>query len=139
MRHLNGSAVLLLGTCLLLPASDRLRADEADCPEVPAGTAIDAATESVLTVGQAVIGQAFAVGGSAHMGALYCLRSSGLGSAPGDCDNDGDVDLADSAALIDCLSGPGGGLGAGCECSDADADNDVDLLDFAEHQADFTG
>jgi hypothetical protein len=131
--------MLIFAIGVLLPAAHRLQADEADCAVVPAGTAIDAATGSVLTIGQAVIGQALGAGGSAHVGALYCLRSSGLGSAPGDCDNDGDVDLDDSAVFVDCLSGPGGGLGVGCECSDADADNDVDLLDFAEHQVGFTG
>jgi hypothetical protein len=55
--------------------------------------------------------------------------------SPGDCDQDGDVDLSDHAGLADCLAGPDGGLAfPSCECFDLDASGDVDLLDFAEFQ-----
>lgn len=58
---------------------------------------------------------------------------------PGDCDGDGDVDLADYIASADCLTGPNGGLVAGCDCFDFDGDGDADLRDFAEFQFEFTG
>jgi hypothetical protein len=54
---------------------------------------------------------------------------------PGDCNNDGGVDLLDYADLRACLTGPGGGSGgSGCACFDFDADGDTDLRDFAEFQ-----
>jgi hypothetical protein len=57
----------------------------------------------------------------------------------GDCDGDGDVDLADYGAFPDCLSGPGGGLPAPeCACFDFDAGGDIDLRDFAGFQERFT-
>ncbi|MCP4246615.1 MAG: hypothetical protein GY778_06165 [bacterium] len=58
---------------------------------------------------------------------------------PGDCDLDGDVDLAEYGNFESCLTGPGGGLGTGCDCFDVDADGDVTLFDFAEFQVAFTG
>ncbi len=58
---------------------------------------------------------------------------------PGDCDDDGDVDLDDYVNLEACLSGPDGGLGAGCRCFDFDDDGDNDLKDFAAFQQAFTG
>lgn len=51
-----------------------------------------------------------------------------------DGDFDGDVDLADYAALESCLNGPAGAMGPGCACYDLDADADVDLSDFAGFQ-----
>jgi hypothetical protein len=62
-------------------------------------------------------------------------------ATPGDCDDDGDVDLDDVVGFdpAACLQGPGGGLGAGCGCLDIDGDNDVDLKDFAWFQGAFTG
>jgi hypothetical protein len=58
---------------------------------------------------------------------------------PGDCDGDGDVDLADYANLPACLSGPAAAHGPNCGCFDRDSDADVDLLDFADFQAFFSG
>jgi len=57
----------------------------------------------------------------------------------GDGDGDSDVDLADHAALHDCLNGPGLSAPAGCERLDFDGDSDVDLADFAGLQGSFTG
>jgi uncharacterized protein (DUF1501 family) len=58
---------------------------------------------------------------------------------PGDADYDGDLDLADHAAMAGCLTGPGTTGSSGCtEIFDADGDADVDLLDVAEFQAGFT-
>jgi hypothetical protein len=54
-------------------------------------------------------------------------------SAPGDCDSDGDIDMADYLEFAECLSGPNGGS-AGCECADFDADGDADLWDWATFQ-----
>lgn len=56
-------------------------------------------------------------------------------SLPGDCDGDGDVDLADHAGLDACLGGPDVGFGFDCDCFDFDLDGDVDLEDFAGFQA----
>ena len=62
-----------------------------------------------------------------------------FGIMPGDCDQDGDVDLGDFADFEACLEGPGGGLGPGCGCFDFDTSGDVDLSDFAGFQEAFTG
>ncbi len=62
-----------------------------------------------------------------------------LGSASGDTEGNGSVDLDDFADLEACLLGPNGGLGTGCECFDFDNDNDVDLDDFAAFQRRFGG
>ncbi len=51
--------------------------------------------------------------------------------APGDCDEDGDVDLDDLIAFEDCATGPDQGPPApGCEGKDLDADGDIDQDDF---------
>ncbi len=58
--------------------------------------------------------------------------------ANGDGDHDGDVDLADHAALAACLTGPDAGPpGAACGPFDFNADDDVDLLDVSEFQSGF--
>jgi hypothetical protein len=57
----------------------------------------------------------------------------------GDCDGDGDVDVADFLNFESCLFGPDGGLGSGCDCFDLDVDGDVDLKDAAIFQQAFTG
>ena len=59
----------------------------------------------------------------------------------GDADGDGDVDLADYAAMVPCLSGPYQANGfiapsAACRSAfDGDADTDVDLRDWGTFQA----
>lgn len=66
---------------------------------------------------------------------------------PGDWDGDGDVDLIDAAAFVDCLAGPNVAPtptppATPQECLDAfdaDADGDVDAGDFAAFQIGFTG
>lgn len=55
-------------------------------------------------------------------------------AAPGDCSQDGVVDLNDYACFHDCLIGPGGGVLPGCELADIDGDGDVDLADFKDFQ-----
>ena len=58
---------------------------------------------------------------------------------PGDCDDDGDVDLQDFLAFQTCYTGPGGPVDPGCECVDFDGDDDVDLQDFLAFQTAYTG
>ena len=60
-------------------------------------------------------------------------------SAPGDCDADGDVDLADYLAFEACFTGPGIAVAADCGCADFDSDADADLADLVAFQAVFTG
>ncbi|UCC30706.1 MAG: hypothetical protein JSU86_00210 [Phycisphaerales bacterium] len=62
-----------------------------------------------------------------------------VGVVPGDCNLDGDAALDDYGDLKACLLGPGGGTEPGCRCFDFDDNGDVDLVDFAEFQAAFTG
>jgi hypothetical protein len=70
-------------------------------------------------------------------------RFSCAGTSPGDIDNSGDVDLADYAALFDCLAGPQAPVvHAPPWCADdclgafdADEDLDLDLADYAAFQA----
>lgn len=50
--------------------------------------------------------------------------------SPGDCDQDGDVDLADYPCFEPCVSGPVNPASPACAPFDFDQDNDVDLLDF---------
>ena len=63
---------------------------------------------------------------------------------PGDADGDGDVDLADFAAMVPCLSGPleaAGFVPPSTACRsifDDDADTDVDLRDWSAFQAAFS-
>lgn len=57
----------------------------------------------------------------------------------GDCDGDGDVDVADFEAFVGCMAGPLGGLAPQCICADIDADGDADMDDFAPFQRAFTG
>ncbi len=58
----------------------------------------------------------------------------------GDSDHDGDVDLIDFGAYLDCVTGPAaGGVPQECTTFDFDSDNDVDKTDFAALQLAFTG
>ncbi|MCB9849449.1 MAG: fibronectin type III domain-containing protein [Phycisphaerales bacterium] len=89
---------------------------------------------TLLTNGHVVYYRTLDLAGSVDVsGNLVMLEGQ-----PGDCDVDGDVDVADFAGLVDCLSGPGGTppatASAGCGCLatfDLDADGDVDLRDVA--------
>ena len=59
---------------------------------------------------------------------------------PGDADEDGLVSLTDFDLFASCLSGPGGQEPDGaCRIFDVDGNGRVDLSDFAEIQASFTG
>ncbi len=76
--------------------------------------------------------------GAVDSGAAYVF--TGFTALPGDCDGDGDVDLANYAAFPACTTGPAAGPPAPpCGCFDINLDDAVDLLDFAEIQNAFTG
>ena len=72
-------------------------------------------------------------------GAPYCNEGDDLCLAFGDCDGDGDVDLADFLAFQSCYTGPVGPVNPGCECANFDGDDDVDLADFLAFQSAYTG
>jgi len=58
---------------------------------------------------------------------------------PGDIDGDGEVDAADAAALLTCVSGPEIAAPPDCAAADLDADTDVDLADVGTLQRLMTG
>lgn len=85
-----------------------------------------------------------------ELGVLHDADANGLADEcqlPGDFDNDGDVDLADHAAFLECLDGPQVSPAptepltpAQCLVAfDQDADGDVDLADFAALALSFGG
>ncbi len=57
----------------------------------------------------------------------------------GDSDTDGDADLEDFTAFLDCVTSPGGGLPPGCDVFDFDGDDDTDFADLQTFQLVFTG
>ncbi len=60
--------------------------------------------------------------------------------APGDCNEDGGVNLFDYDSFEACLSGPDGGpLSPECACFDIDGNGTVDMLDFGGLQRGFSG
>jgi hypothetical protein len=52
----------------------------------------------------------------------------------GDCDADGDVDIADYLDMMACASGPVQFVSPGCECFDLQNDNHVDMYDFRQFE-----
>jgi hypothetical protein len=74
-------------------------------------------------------------------GPAQCAQFTVLPGPKGDCDNDGDVDLADFALFQACFSGPNRPPTSvtGCAAVDLDDDGDVDLADFGVFQRCFNG
>ncbi len=59
------------------------------------------------------------------------------GSVPGDCDNNGIVNLIDFAGFVLAAQGPDCGGSGDCRCYDLNGDGCVDLLDFGALQVAF--
>jgi outer membrane protein assembly factor BamB len=53
---------------------------------------------------------------------------------PGDCNDNGQVDVQDWPLLADCTAGPDATYASGCACGDVDDDGDTDLADWAAIQ-----
>lgn len=62
-----------------------------------------------------------------------------FGIPPGDCEDDGDVDLFDYDKFEMCLTGPDGSVSVECRCFDIDGSGAIDISDFAAKQRAFTG
>ncbi len=106
-----------------------------ECVTLSAGVATYA-QGMVFNVGQSVIGPAGNASVLAFTGIVGCLTEppGPPPIVPGDCDEDGDVDLADYACFFECESGVGGGVDPNCETYDFDVDDDVDLTDWGRFQ-----
>ncbi|MBI1827346.1 MAG: hypothetical protein HYR83_13275 [Planctomycetes bacterium] len=76
------------------------------------------------TIGQPDAGAM--VGGSFQLTGGFWFEIS-----PGDCDEDGVVNLMDHEFFTHCLAGPEGGVLSDCECFDVDRNGNIDLHDFA--------
>lgn len=79
--------------------------------------------------------------GGTMSGELYSV-SGGFwyAVAPGDCGSDGYVDLFDHQQFVDCMTGPDlSSQDDTCRCYDVNQSGTVDLQDFAQVQAAFTG
>ena len=75
------------------------------------------------------------IGGQENVATMTKIDLIEVLAAPGDCDEDGDIDLDDYACFNGCFMGPNAGLLPGCETADMDGDGDVDLTDFGAFQA----
>ena len=80
-------------------------------------------------------------GGNTEIGAAFNGFQLHKIGAPGDGDDDGDVDLDDFAGFVECLTGPNrpSTMPPGCIEFDVDSDEDVDLADMAQFQLLYTG
>lgn len=114
----------------------------------PAGFAYDVELEPVAPYDYDYYDLVFAVAGKfkATGGLFYAEEHFYLQvlPAPGDLDQDGDVDLADHATFAACMGGPGqSSPPPGCtpedfQAADLDGDSDVDLEDSASFATHFT-
>jgi len=69
----------------------------------------------------------------------FVLVNAVCSDPPGNKTIDGDLDLADYSGFDDCMAGPGTGIAEGCCAYDIDLDDDVDMSDYLEIHAAFTG
>lgn len=77
--------------------------------------------------------------GSATGGAFSVTGGLVLQTPPGDCNQDGLVDLADYVDINACLGGPAAPWPAPhCNCFDSDGDDDVDLKDVRRFQGGYS-
>ncbi len=86
---------------------------------------------SIMNAGQAAIGKASDGSVTLHAGVVPMYALAQIVPGPGDCTENGLVNLNDYDLFEACLLGPNGGLGADCGCADIDDDADVDLRDAA--------
>ena len=91
----------------------------------------ESAGSSIMNAGQAAIGRASDGTVTLHAGVVPIYALAHVAPGPGDCTENGLVNLNDYDLFEGCLLGPGGGLGANCGCADIDDDLDVDLRDAA--------
>lgn len=126
-----------------LPCSDRI-----DLAEQPPDTAdeisgtIELTGQDVRLAGKITITQPIDPDNPdlGTMAGTIILSGSAALPAPGDLDEDGDVDLNDFAGFQACFNGAARPPTIpGCELADVDGDGDVDLNDFAQFQACFNG
>jgi len=70
---------------------------------------------------------------------IYLTDQTIAAAQPGDCTEDGVVDLADYLVFEQCVTGPDNGpVMEDCSCADLNEDDDVDLADFAAFQVEFS-
>lgn len=100
------------------------------------GTSQGGPFEMSGTVGQPDAGRMLS-GGFELTGGLWA--GSADGPIAGDCDDDGDITLADYACFAECALGPNEPVPSDCDVFDYDFDADVDLADFAGFQLSFGG
>ena len=105
---------------------------------------------SLKIAGNTMVGSTIAtalVGAALNGGHLPVFLNLRVAPCAGDFDCDGDIDLDDAAAFVDCLEGPNvlpdptpPALTDDClDTFDADIDDDIDLVDFSVFQIEFTG
>ncbi|MFQ5590958.1 MAG: hypothetical protein ACE5HE_07340 [Phycisphaerae bacterium] len=86
------------------------------------------------TIGQPDAGREVMVGDAFELTGGFWFRIP-----PGDCEDDGDVDLNDFQAFEGCLTGPEvSPIADACRCFDVDRNGVVDLVDLALVQTTFT-
>lgn len=133
------SVVVILTTCLT-PAAQSQDFD-LSWYTIDGGGGYSAGGDFELegTIAQPDAGTVMTGGGFSLAGGFWAGGQMVGPPIPGDCNNDGFVDLADFALFEACLFGPSGGLGPDCGCFDFDNDGDTDMHDFAAFQLNFTG
>lgn len=98
--RLRTAGLLAMAACIVFPLSDRLQADIAPCVILSAGAETDAATGSVLNVGQTLIGRADNGNVFLHAGGIPCLAVQ-ITCVLGDVNGDGLIDGLDVAPFVD--------------------------------------
>jgi len=109
----------------------------AACNDVSAGV-VTTDTDTIVNVGQAVIGRAFGDNIVMHTGLIACIAATTVEAVAGDCNADRLVDLEDYGCFFNCVTGEGGGIDPGCSPFDFDFDVDVDTIDWHVLQTLFT-